>query len=54
MKTVQYDGPAHVLQVGDVLIPRGVPTVVEDDIADAVAHKVQVVDDAAGDDGGDS
>lgn len=42
MKIV-YDGPGDLLEVGDVVIPRGVPTEVSEDIAKAVSHKVTVV-----------
>jgi len=43
MKTIQYDGPGDLLEVGDVVIPRGVPTQVSEQIAKAVASKVTVV-----------
>ena len=43
IKTIQYDGPGDLLEVGDVVIPRGVPTQVSEQIAKAVASKVTVV-----------
>lgn len=30
MKTVVYAGPADILEVGDVTIPKGVPTEIDD------------------------
>lgn len=54
MRTVTYHGPADLLQVGDIVLPAGVPVQLSNERADRCADNPRVtVDDitpALGDD----